>query len=88
MVQELIPAVRPPGFRSLEKERINSVTLRYGYNSDRNQFQATLIGAPIQRTLNLFSRPKDAKSLLAIARILATAPCHRHFEGFRELDTE
>jgi len=81
MVEELVPAERPAGFRSFKTFRINGVAIRYGYNVKMKQFQATLIGAPIQRKLNLVSRPQDRERLLSVAKIFTTAPCRFSFEG-------
>src|SRR2546428_14187353 len=55
MVAEAVPLERPPGFRSYSVEHLGSVELRYGFKVASKQFQATLIGAPIYRKLNLIS---------------------------------
>jgi len=63
---EIVPSKRPPGFRSYTIQHLGSVDLRYGFNVRRNQFEATLIGAPIYRKLNLVSRPADREILLQV----------------------
>ena len=82
MVEEVVPAERPPGFRTFKTERIGNVLLRYGLNVRDKQMQATLIGAPMCSRVNLISHPKHAEELLVLARALAVSPCevtvHRH----------
>lgn len=75
MVAQAVPAERPAGFRTYNVERIGKVVLRYGLNVRARQMQATLEGAPMNRSLSLVSHPKHADTFLAVARALATAPC-------------
>jgi hypothetical protein len=75
MVEELVPATRPPGFRTFKAEKLGRVVMRSGFNVRRNQMEVTLLGAPISRRLNLIGRAENRTELLAIARVLATARC-------------
>jgi hypothetical protein len=75
MVAEAVPAERPAGFRSFKIERIGDVQFRWGFHVREKQMKVTLIGAPMDRRVNLVAQPRDSTELIAFARALATAPC-------------
>jgi hypothetical protein len=75
MVEELVPENRPAGFRTFKVEHHRNVDVRHGYFVKNRQYQATLIGAPMNRVVNLVAQPKDRERLLAIARLLVASPC-------------
>lgn len=75
MVDVLVPTERPSGFRTFHVERLNKVRLSHGHNVRKNEYQATLLGAPMDGVVNLVGSPKDRTRLLAIARALADSPC-------------
>jgi hypothetical protein len=75
MVEVLVPAERPAGFRTFKVERVGKAVLRHGYYVYQKQYFATLLGAPIESTISLNTKPENSQKLLAVARVLATAPC-------------
>jgi hypothetical protein len=80
MTGELVPAQRPPGFRTFKVARVGRALLRYGCNVPKNQIQATLLGARLDPVVNLIGAPKNAPRFVEIAKILATAPCEVHID--------
>jgi hypothetical protein len=79
VVEELVPIERPAGYRWFKVESERNVSFRYRYHVLQKQLRATIVGAPINRRLNLVAGPKDKASFLAVTRALITARCKGSF---------
>ncbi len=75
LIEEAVPARRPPGFRTFETEKIGAVTLRHGLHVRRREYRATLTGASLGPRLNLLGRSDQKARVLGLARLLASASC-------------
>ena len=75
MVAEAIPAERRPGLRWMKIERLGNATIRYGFDVRKKRLEATIVGAPMNRLINVVARPADPKQFVDLIRGLAVAPC-------------